>query len=98
MVQTYRFYDLTALKKAVVIKPVFTSSAYQDNGFYSYYRGECNESCLTVKIIQADRFESSNNALEIFKVNGVDIISDIDVHNNPSILRMVAMQINALSI
>ena len=38
-------------QNTVVIKPVFTFSAYADHGFYSYYTGNCDASCLTTKII-----------------------------------------------
>ena len=32
---------------AVVIYPIFTAAAYQVDGFYSYYLGYCDESCIT---------------------------------------------------
>ena len=37
-------------EKTIVIFPIFTAAAYSEPGFYTYYRGECNEDCLTVKI------------------------------------------------
>ncbi len=35
----------------VVIYPIFTSAAYQDGGFYDYYSGDCDESCITDYIL-----------------------------------------------
>ena len=32
---------------SVVIYPIFTSAAYQPGGFYDYYAGNCDESCIT---------------------------------------------------
>jgi len=34
----------------IVIKPVFTATAYSDKGFYDYYNGNCDESCLDIPI------------------------------------------------
>lgn len=86
IIEAYRFYDLSKLKKAVVVKPVFTSSAYQPHAFYAYYKGECNTDCLTVKINETESYTSSKNALDVFRVVGIKIITDLDVHNNPEIL------------
>ncbi|MDC6463465.1 hypothetical protein PQY74_02425, partial [Nitrosopumilus sp.] len=33
-------------KNTIVIYPIFTSAAYSDNGFYDFYNGNCDESCL----------------------------------------------------
>jgi len=84
--KTHIFYDFSISKNTVVIKPVFTSSAYQKGGFYSYYKGECDQKCLTVKINEIETYESGRNALNILKTKGVTILTDIDVHKNPQIL------------
>ena len=34
----------------IVISPVFTATAYSQGGFYDYYNGTCDESCLTMKM------------------------------------------------
>ena len=31
----------------VVIYPTFTSAAYSEPGFYTFFRGQCDESCIT---------------------------------------------------
>ena len=74
--------------KTVVILPVFTHSAYTQNGFYDYFRGDCGGECLTVKIdrVQPPQFNSGKNAVQILKLLEYDMISDIEVHKNPEIL------------
>lgn len=75
-------------EKSIVILPVLTSSAYSDHGFYSYYRGECNMTCLTVKIrddIPSSLMDSKNGVM-ILKSLGYPTITDIDVDKNPAIL------------
>jgi len=38
-------------QKTVVVYPYFTSAAYNEPGFYTYFRGEC-DSCTTTKFAQ----------------------------------------------
>jgi len=38
------------VQKTVVVIPIFTASAYWEPGFYTYFRGVCDSSCLTTKI------------------------------------------------
>jgi len=73
--------------KSIVIVPVLTSSAYSNHGFYSYYRGECDKACLTVKIrddIQS--FMDSKNAVMVLKSLGYHTITDMDIDRSPQIL------------
>ncbi|WP_255430734.1 N,N-dimethylformamidase beta subunit family domain-containing protein [Candidatus Nitrosopumilus sp. SW] len=74
--------------KTVVILPVFTHSAYAQNGFYDYYNENCGKECLTVKIdrVQPPQYNSGKNAIQVLKLLGYDMVSDIDVHKNPEIL------------
>jgi len=75
-------------KKAVVIIPVFTASAYSEGTFYAYYGGQCNSSCLTSIInshIQLG-YTASGKAVSILKSLGYYTVTDIDVDKNPSIL------------
>jgi len=37
-------------KNTIVIYPIFTAAAYSEPGFYSYFREECDEKCLTVEL------------------------------------------------
>ena len=75
-------------KKAVVIIPVFTASAYSKDMFYAYYGGLCNTSCLTTTInpqIQLG-YTESGKAVNILKSLGYHTLTDIDVDKNPKIL------------
>jgi len=84
--------ELSELKNAeeiVVINPIFTQIAYREGGFYDYYRGECDEKCLTLDIGQQwekSTLHSSATALRIFKEVGWNITNDLEVHKNPSLL------------
>lgn len=75
--------------KTAVIYPLFTAAAYANDGFYEYYKGKCDKSCLTVSIKNnhLPRFESSGNALQILKLLGYKIITDVDVDKKPQILK-----------
>lgn len=74
-------------RRSIVIVPVLTSSAYLDHGFYSYYKKECDKTCLTVKIRDdVPTFTSSKNAVIVLKSLGYNTITDMDVDKNPQIL------------
>ncbi len=75
-------------KKSVVINPTFTIAAYDDNGFYDYYKDMCDESCLTVTVNNAKTIgsPSSHVGLGVLEFLKYDVLSDYDVHMNPSIL------------
>lgn len=75
-------------ENTVVVYPIFTASAYDEPGFYTFFRGECDETCLTVTINDEYSldFTSSGNAFQVFQLLGYPIISDIDVDKNPDIL------------
>lgn len=71
----------------VVVDPVFTQSAYMRGGFYDYYAGKCDESCLTVKVDQKwqnKRYTSSVNSLRVFEALDWDIITDLEIHKDPA--------------
>lgn len=75
-------------QKTAVVNPIFTASAYSQNGFYDYYRGECDSRCLTVGInYNFNSYTSSVNGLKILQLLGYSIITDIDIDTNPDILR-----------
>jgi len=85
----YAIYDeLKNNKNSVVVFPIFTAAAYSEPGFYTYYRGECDESCLTVKLEEEYNpvFTSSANGLQVLGLLEYDIITDITIHQNPDIL------------
>ena len=74
--------------KSVTIFPIFTAAAYSEPGFYTHYRGECDEKCLTVELkdAYAPTFTVSGNGFQVLNLLGYEIISDIDVDQNPSTL------------
>jgi len=73
-------------QKSVVVLPIFTSSAYEEPGFYSYYKGDCDTSCLTTKIKIVNRPEASGNGAQVLSLLGYQIISDVEIDKNPDIL------------
>ncbi len=93
--QNIQLYDSLNPKNTnqtvVVVIPVFTLLAYSNQGFYDYYAGKCNEDCLTINAdavypIPKFDFRSSAMAIQVFQFIGYDRISDLDIHNDPSIL------------
>jgi len=75
-------------KKSAVIFPIFTAAAYSEPGFYTFYRGECDDDCLTVKLDDEYNpiFTSSANGLQVLNLLDYDILTDISIHQNPQIL------------
>jgi len=76
-------------QKTIVIIPIFTASAYGDQGFYFYYHGECDSKCLTTKILDETSLGYTSNAFSIqaLRLLGYDFITDIDIDKNPTILQ-----------
>jgi len=90
LIQTYnKISVLDEDKKVVFIIPTFTASAYSENGFYDFYNQKCNAKCLTTKISSIDKldYKSSANSVKILQLLGYDSISDLELHNNPNILK-----------
>jgi len=75
----------------IVIFPIFTAAAYEEPGFYTFFRGQCDSSCLTVPLKNKEnypsRYTSSGGGAQILNILGYKFITDIDVHNNPEILK-----------
>jgi len=98
--EEYKDLVLDSSQKTAVIDPVFTLSAYIEPGFYTYFRGECDSSCLTQKIkfmkeedyTKDDAssypfsYASSNAAIQTLKLLGYDVITDYEVAKNPEII------------
>ncbi len=90
--------DLKNNKKSVVVFPIFTAAAYSEPGFYTFYRGECDQEfhgvlfrdddCLTVKLEEeySPLFTSSANGVQVLNLLDYEIITDITIHQNPEIL------------
>ena len=76
---------------SVIVVPIFTLIAYNEPGFYTYYREECNTTCITDLPIRYDlryTFESSVNAIKILRLLGYPYITDIEIAKNPDILNL----------
>jgi len=71
----------------VVVYPIFTASAYFEPGFYTFYRNECDESCLTVQITNDFPSQANPNAVQVLNLLGYKFVTDIDVDKNPEILK-----------
>ncbi len=72
----------------MVIYPIFTQTAYSENGFYYYYHKSCDEKCLEIQIKQIGdgNYNSSDISYQILKILGYSIITDVDVDRDPTIL------------
>jgi len=73
-------------QNTVIIYPIFTGSAYEEPGFYNYYKSECDFSCLTVPIKTVLRTEMGGNAIQILKLLDYDFLSDVQIDKNPELL------------
>jgi hypothetical protein len=72
----------------VVIFPTFTAAAYHVNGFYSYFGGYCDKSCITDLSFETFSFGYSESGItaQILYHVGYDFLTDIEVDQNPEIL------------
>jgi len=74
-------------QKAVVVYPYFTFAAYQPQGFYDYFKGNCDD-CTTTKFVQPkSQYTSSGKAHQALTLLGYSSITDVDIDKNPSILQ-----------
>jgi len=77
-------------EKIIVVIPIFTAKAYEEPGFYTYFRGECDESCLKLELKDRNQytfdFRSSGQAIQVMNLLGYKFITDLEIHNNPSTL------------
>nr|AIF18524.1 hypothetical protein [uncultured marine thaumarchaeote KM3_83_D12] len=74
-------------QKVVVVYPYFTYAAYAEPGFYTYYRGECDD-CTTIKFANPTiLYTSSGLGHQALSVLGYHTITDAEIDRNPSILQ-----------
>ena len=74
-------------QKAVVVYPYFTSVAYNEPGFYTYYNGQCDD-CTTTKFAQPTiLYTSSGIGHQALTLLGYPTITDVDIDKNPGILQ-----------
>ena len=80
--------DLKPNSGTVVIYPVFTSAAYKEPGFYTYFAGNCDQSCVTDLSFENPEFQftSSGASAQILYHVGYDFLTDVQVDQNPEIL------------
>ena len=87
--QLYKEIGVDDDVNAIVILPVFTSTAYSENGFYEYYFGNCDD-CTTVKILKNNylhHHQGSQIGARVLETLGYKTITDIDLDKNPNILK-----------
>jgi len=76
-----------APQKTAVVYPYFTSIAYNEPGFYTYYRGECDD-CTTTKFAQpTPLYTSSGMGHQALTLLGYTSITDVEIDKNPGILQ-----------
>ena len=77
-------------QKTVVVYPYFTFVAYNEPGFYTYYRGECDD-CTTTKFVPStlfyNEYVSSGIGHQALTLLGYPTITDTDIDQNPGILQ-----------
>ena len=74
-------------QNTVVVYPYFTNTAYAEPGFYTYYRGECDD-CTTAKFATPTLlYNTSGLGHQALTLLGYSSITDIDIDKNPNILR-----------
>ena len=84
----YENYEqLKASPSTIVVYPIFTQSAYEWDGIHDFYTGTC-KTCTSTEIqhFYTDFYSSSGNAYKTLEFLGYEIIDDIEVDTNPSIL------------
>jgi len=76
-------------QKTVVVYPYFTSIAYSEPGFYTYFRGECDD-CTTTKFAPpTPLYTSSGIGHQALTLLGYPTITDVEIDMNPSILQQI---------
>ena len=82
------YQELMSVSNSVVIYPIWTSAAYSEPGFYTYFREECDESCITNLTFENPQLEftSSGMTTQLLYDLGYQFITEVDVDKNPKIL------------
>jgi len=77
-------------QKTAVVYPYFTYVAYNEPGFYTYYRGDC-DSCTTTKFVPSsllnNEYVTSGLGHQALTLLGYTALSDEEIDMNPSILQ-----------
>ena len=73
-------------QNTVVIYPYLTYAAYNEPGFYTYYRGDC-DTCTTTKFVSpTPLYTSSGMGHQALTLLGYPSVADIQIDKNPSML------------
>ena len=82
--------DSIIIQNTVVVYPIFTAAAYEEPGFYTYYRGEWDERCLTKEVKGRDEYRlfynTSGIGIQVLNLLGYKFITDLEIHKNPEVL------------
>lgn len=84
--------DIRGDPNTLVLIPIMTANAYKFGGYYDYYSGKCDESCLTVYVDQSLPLSepSSKTTTKVLKNLGYNYMSDFQAYqqlkHNPSFL------------
>tara|TARA_B110000467_G_C18256425_1_gene443635 strand:- start:63 stop:983 length:921 start_codon:yes stop_codon:yes gene_type:complete len=83
------YQSLKPNEKTIVVYPIFTAAAYSIPGFYDYYSGDCDESCLTNVSFENPMIEHRSTGMSTMILHGLgyDFITDIDIDKNQEILQ-----------
>ncbi len=76
-------------QNTIVIVPIFTITAYEKPGFYTYFKGDCDASCINNLPIRYDSSpagESSVNTIRALMLLGYQFVTDIEIDKHPEIL------------
>jgi len=74
-------------QNTVVVYPYFTSVAYHEPGFYTYYSGQCDD-CTTTKFVPpTPSYTSSGTGHQALTLLGYTSITDVEIDRDPSILQ-----------
>ena len=74
-------------QNTVVVYPYFTFVAYNEPGFYTYFRGEC-DSCTTTKFAPpTPLYTSSGMGHQALTLLGYTSLTDMEIDQNPGILQ-----------
>lgn len=85
----YKIGFLNQTHNNVVVYPIFTEAAYNKNGFYDFYEGKCDSSCLTAKIPTDfnGEYSVSRAAFNSLRLLEYHYITDMDIDKDPEILK-----------
>jgi len=82
--------NLDHAQKTIFIAPIFTMTAYGPSGFYDFFEGKCDESCITSVPIgykELPKFTSSGTTIKILNLLGYPFLTDIEIDKYPEILK-----------